>query len=603
MEEVVERVTVALPSAAPPRLERVIAVVAAELERRGVAVATLMVPSRGLPASVPAEVGRLAAGFAATPGALVESWRVARHLEESTAPGNVVLLTDHRGFGGVFALEQTSAVPEQRRHVWTLAGNGLALERLVVAGTVEGADAEEAATIDWELVQYRTSEVVLTLGDTTRALVAACGGDATRLTVATGEPPDRSPISATVIQLPERVSRRSQTPRMLRAVAGVLEEHPTVTVFASTNDAPDLVWSGTTWEAAESVLRPFDDRVRRTRDILTGAVLVLGDVLAAPNADVVAAHRAGATMLVPEGSVAAALWPDASTWSDTDELAEALNRVISGTTDPPRAPLPIQPLPEPAALVASDRASRVSVGVPVYRDVGFLDECVESILGQTEPPHEIILLDDGSNSREVDARLDRWVGERPGLIRVMRQPNRGVCVARNTMLEAMSGDTFLLVDQDDTLDPEFISRCGQALRNDPALWAVATWTEFVGSYEAVEAKPPFDDRVARRENPIVSTAALVDMRVRDAGIRFAPDLAFIYCEDWHVWSQIVAAGGRIGLVPEPLVKHRVHTSSGGFRRTELAMRIGKARAIEPLLGAPKSDRLPRAGQGETAGGR
>jgi hypothetical protein len=121
------------------------------------------------------------------------------------------------------------------------------------------------------------------------------------------------------------------------------------------------------------------------------------------------------------------------------------------------------------------------------------------------------------------------------------------------------------------------------LRQDRWLWAVASWTEFFGDYEGIEAKPPFDRRVGLRKNPIVSTAALVDMSVCDAGIRFAPDLAFPFCEDWHVWSQIIAAGARMGLVPEPFVRHRVHPASGGFRRTELAHRIGKARALEPLL--------------------
>jgi hypothetical protein len=82
----------------------------------------------------------------------------------------------------------------------------------------------------------------------------------------------------------------------------------------------------------------------------------------------------------------------------------------------------------------------------------------------------------------------------------------------------------------------------------------------------------------------VSTAALVDMRVRDEGIMFAPDLAFLYCEDWHYWAQIIAAGGHMGLIPEPLIKHRVHSASGGFERTEVAHRVGRTRAIEPLLG-------------------
>lgn len=69
-------------------------------------------------------------------------------------------------------------------------------------------------------------------------------------------------------------------------------------------------------------------------------------------------------------------------------------------------------------------------------------------------------------------------------------------------------------------------RTADALRQDRSLWAVASWTEFFGDYEGIEAKPPFDRRVGLRKNPIVSTAALVDMSVRDAGIRFAPDLAF-----------------------------------------------------------------------------
>ncbi len=150
------------------------------------------------------------------------------------------------------------------------------------------------------------------------------------------------------------------------------------------------------------------------------------------------------------------------------------------------------------------------------------------------------------------------------------------------MIAEMRGDAFLLVDQDDELHPQFIAATASALRADASLVAAATWTEFFGDYSAVEAKPPFDRRVATRENPIVSTAALVDMSVRDRGVAFEPDLAFIYCEDWNYWSQIVASGGRMGLVPAPLIRHRVHRASGGFQRTELAHAIGRARALEPF---------------------
>ncbi len=65
-------------------------------------------------------------------------------------------------------------------------------------------------------------------------------------------------------------------------------------------------------------------------------------------------------------------------------------------------------------------------------------------------------------------------------------------------------------------------------------------------------------------------------------MRFQPDLAFIYCEDWDFWSQIAESGGKFGLVPEPLARHRVHSRSGARLRTEVAHRIGKARATARL---------------------
>jgi glycosyltransferase involved in cell wall biosynthesis len=224
----------------------------------------------------------------------------------------------------------------------------------------------------------------------------------------------------------------------------------------------------------------------------------------------------------------------------------------------------------------------VSVAVPVFGDVRFLDEAVNSILAQSQPPHELILVDDGSASPEVTEALAAAQRRDPDLVRVVTQPNRGVCVARNRAWEEMTGDAYLFVDSDDVLHPEFIEATATALRSDASLWAVATWTRFFGEYEGVEAKPPFDRRVGSRENPVVGTAMLLGPEVRDAGLGFAPDLAFLYCEDWDLWSRIVAAGGRIGLVPRALATHRVHPSSGGHARTELAHAIGKARATAHL---------------------
>ncbi len=466
---------------------------------------------------------------------------------------------------------------------WTVAGDGLYLRQMLVAGTPTGVDEDGRSTIDWELAQYRFSDRVLATSDVAVGLLGELGVDAELVVSATDGIERSSPSAADGVWAPGPVSRENRSGDVMRAVASI----PGVVLTVSHADADDEVWSGTTWEALAGVRSILGDRLRRgDRPSAPPAFVVVADALNPPDATTAAWRSDGVPVLVVGGSVAAALWPEAATWRTSDDLATLLVGEVAVPTGSERRTRPIVTTGGPSTR----RVERISVGVPVFATVGYLDECIESVLAQTVEAHEVLIIDDGSESAEVDAALERWAARRPDLIRILHQPNRGVCVARNRLVEAMTGDAFLLVDQDDVLDPAFFERTAEALRQDESLWAVAVWTEFFGEYEGIEAKPPFDRRTAIPENPIVSTAALVDMSVRDEGVAFVPDLAFLYCEDWNYWSQIIAAGGRMGLVPEPLIRHRVHHVSGGFQRTERAHKIGRARAIAPLLEPPTSSR-------------
>lgn len=549
----------------------------ADLTAAGQAFEGLSIPSSGLPRRAGKLMKRTAGLFKHTPPPLLESWRTAQHLLRRSDPGDVVLMSDRGGAGGVLALGEAGKAGNDRRQVWTIAGDGLYLRQMLVAGTPNGVDEDGRSMIDWELAQYRYSDRVLATSNAAMSLLDELGVDAEMVTSAAGDIERAPGRSENGVWAPGPVSRENRSGDVMRAVASV----PRAALTVSHSDADDEVWSGTTWEALGGVRKLLGDRLRRgDRPSANPAFVVVADALNPPDAATTAWRNDGKQMLVVEGSVAAARWPEAATWQTADDLAALLRGEVpaSGTAE----------FREPSVAATGDpslgRAARVSVGVPVFATTGFLGECVESILAQTVVPHEILIIDDGSASVEVDAALDRWAARRPEMIRVLHQPNRGVCVARNRLIEEMTGDAFLLVDQDDVLDPDFIRRTAEALRQDDSLWAVAVWTEFFGEYEGIEAKPPFDRRTAIPENPIVSTAALVDMLVRDEGIAFVPDLAFLYCEDWNFWSQVVAAGGRMGLVPAPLIRHRVHHASGGFQRTERAHKIGRARAIAPLLG-------------------
>jgi GT2 family glycosyltransferase len=563
-------VTVVFVAGQPAPVSSLLDLAAASLVAEDITVERLEVPARGLPAAADESI---ADDFGGTAGALIESWRIARHLDAGTSPGDVVLVPDHRGAGGIFALEQVSRPPNDRRVVWTMAGGSLMLELLDVVGTIEGVEPEDVAAIDWEIVQYRESSAVLAIGDGVGTALA----DITDVTLLPVAPRSTGPLGRlSVIGLPEPVARRSHTFAALRGLQAPLESDASLRVVVSEADRQDEIWSGTTWSTMSGYLESFEGRIARG-DPLEADTLVLGDRFSPPDAEVAEAVARGKTVIAPADSTTAALYPDAPIWTDEDSLARALTGAMPHPS--PRT----REIPQLRPVEAADRAWRISVGIPIYRDVRYLDECVRSILGQTQIPHEIVLYDDGSRSGAVSQAIRRWEQAEPDRIRTFRGPNRGVSAARNAILSEMTGDSFFLVDSDDVLVPDCLERCAVTMRWNPSLWAVATWTRFVGFYEAVEARPPFDRRVGARENPIVSTAALVDMEARDLGIEFVPDMAFLYCEDWYLWSRIVAEGGSIGLVPEPLVVHRAREDSGAARRSSLAHALGKARATAPLL--------------------
>lgn len=103
---------------------------------------------------------------------------------------------------------------------------------------------------------------------------------------------------------------------------------------------------------------------------------------------------------------------------------------------------------------------RFSIIVPVYKVEEYLDRCIQSIVAQTLVDFELILVDDGSpdNCPKI---CDEWA-KQDARIKVIHKTNEGVSVARNTGLEASSGNYIIFVDADDWIDKDLLS----TLNND-----------------------------------------------------------------------------------------------------------------------------------------
>ena len=89
----------------------------------------------------------------------------------------------------------------------------------------------------------------------------------------------------------------------------------------------------------------------------------------------------------------------------------------------------------------------ISVIVPVYKVEKYLRHCVDSILAQTYPDFELLLIDDGSPDG-CPQICDEYAGRDPR-VRVIHKPNGGLISARNEGIRAAKGDYVCIVDGDD----------------------------------------------------------------------------------------------------------------------------------------------------------
>lgn len=96
----------------------------------------------------------------------------------------------------------------------------------------------------------------------------------------------------------------------------------------------------------------------------------------------------------------------------------------------------------------------VAVIIPVYNTQATLARCIDSVLAQTMPASEIIIVDDGSPDDAAAIALD--YASRYPTIRVVRQDNRGLAEARRTGINHATAPLVMHLDSDDTLPPDAI---------------------------------------------------------------------------------------------------------------------------------------------------
>jgi len=133
--------------------------------------------------------------------------------------------------------------------------------------------------------------------------------------------------------------------------------------------------------------------------------------------------------------------------------------------------------------VSMPESGLVSVIIPCYNQAHFLDEAIESVLTQTYPNREIIVVDDGSTDNTAE------VAGRYSAVRHIYQENAGPAAARNAGVEAGRGKYLVFLDADDRLLPEALEIGVDCLRQHPECAFVSGHCRLIVTDGSLLAKP------------------------------------------------------------------------------------------------------------------
>jgi glycosyltransferase involved in cell wall biosynthesis len=212
---------------------------------------------------------------------------------------------------------------------------------------------------------------------------------------------------------------------------------------------------------------------------------------------------------------------------------------------------------------------RVSVVIPAYNAARFLPEAIDSVLQQTHPVHEIIVVDDGStdNTEHVVAALGSHVT-------YIHQPNGGVSAARNRGIKSASSDIIAFLDADDRWLPEKTARQLKIFADNPHAGLVATDRTDIDAHGQILLDSLFKKQglyslfVDLNGHPIpAALSRLVQVNfiptssamVLKAALEKVGDFdtSIRYGEDLELWARL-AAEYDIVCLPDVLIHYRQH---------------------------------------------
>jgi glycosyltransferase involved in cell wall biosynthesis len=207
-------------------------------------------------------------------------------------------------------------------------------------------------------------------------------------------------------------------------------------------------------------------------------------------------------------------------------------------------------------------SSLISIVIPVYNGEKYVVECLDSIVGQSYRPLEIIIVDDGSTDNSAKIAINHHAAPS-----VLKMPHANLPSARNAGIRSARGTYVAFCDVDDLWHPEKLAVQAKVLEEYPDIGFVFTAVAVFGT-DPAKAKVR---RPTRRElafnrgdqfallterSIIAPSSVLVRKSALDKAGLFDENLES--CEDWDLWLRTAEAGIHMHRINTPLTLYRRH---------------------------------------------
>lgn len=211
----------------------------------------------------------------------------------------------------------------------------------------------------------------------------------------------------------------------------------------------------------------------------------------------------------------------------------------------------------------------VSVIIPVYNAEKYIEETIDSLIGQTYENWELIFIDDGSTDHSVEI-IRKYTEQSPKMVLYKNKKNRGPAFARNRGIRMARGQYLAYMDADDTCDPAKLEKQVRFMKKKGCAFCFHGY-EFAGedgvrNGKVVHVPEKITYREALRNTTISTITVMFDRKQLSDELLSMPLDA--RGEDTATWWKILRHGYVAYGIDEPLSVYRRSAGTRSYNKLD-----------------------------------